>query len=300
MAMAMVICVPLLGTSAVASAKPAKGCHKSHSCASGGSTGGGAAADPPTIVVTASPNPLVEFGPSYVAAVIQVETNPSLAGDVVNVSSSQLEAACGGSIFFYPLASGFPILQSVDNVNIVLDDDGNASIMMEGFGCAPGSSVIEADLTSAPYYTALTTLVANPPVVTPAGVTGYPNPEVETGDTSTGVNGPSGDSDVYAIFYVEDNPVYAEQPVEIGASQLEASCGGGWDWSVPDVSALTGIGVNLGTEPTGTLDDDGNAVFTFQGISCAAGTYDVIADVEAGSHDTFVTTYTVSPPTPTI
>jgi hypothetical protein len=296
----MIISLPLLGDSAVASAKVAKGCHKTHSCKTGGSTGGGAAADPPTILVTASPNPLVEFGPSFVAAVIQVETSPSLAGDVVNVSSSQLEASCGGSIFFYPLAAGFPIVQSVDNVNLVLDDDGNASILMEGFGCAPGSSVVEADLTSAPYYTALTTLVANPPVITPAGVTGYPNPEVETGDTLTGINGPSGDSDVYAVFYVEDSPVYAEQKVEIGASQLEASCGGGWNWSVPLVSSLNGTGVNLATEPTGTLDDDGNAVFTFQGISCAAGTYDVIADVEAGAHDTFTMAYTVNPPAPTI
>ena len=66
------------------------------------------------------------------------------------------------------------------------------------------------------------------------------------------------------------------------------------------MSALNGKGVNHLAEATGTLDDDGNAVFTFQGISCAAGTYYVIADVEAGAHDTFDMTYTVNAPAPTI
>jgi hypothetical protein len=51
---------------------------------------------------------------------------------------------------------------------------------------------------------------------------------------------------------------------------------------------------------TTTLDDDGNAVFIFEGVSCAAGTWDVIADVDAGDHPTYVSTFTVSPPAPTI
>jgi hypothetical protein len=56
----------------------------------------------------------------------------------------------------------------------------------------------------------------NPPVVTTEGLTGYPQTsrrpvttrEVETGDTLA-----SGESDIYAVFYVETSPVYAEQPV---------------------------------------------------------------------------------------
>jgi hypothetical protein len=44
----------------------------------------------------------------------------------------------------------------------------------------------------------------------------------------------------------------------------------------------------------------GNAVFGFFGSSCAAGTAQVIADVEAGSHPTYVLSYTVDPPAPTI
>jgi len=164
--------------------------------------------------------------------------------------------------------------------------------------------VIEADLEQAPYLTALTTLVANPPVVTTAGLTGYPNFEVETGDTSTGINGPSGNSDVYAIFYVEDNPVYAEQKVEISSAQLEARCGEGWEWiggNLPGPDGfVSGVGVNTNPPVETTLDDDGNAVFAFKGISCAAGDSQVIADVLAGTGDTFTFDYTIDPPAPTI
>ena len=55
-----------------------------------------------------------------------------------------------------------------------------------------------------------------------------------------------------------------------------------------------------GLAPDAILDDDGNAVFRFFGKSCAAGTWQVIADVEAGINSTYVSTYTVKPPAPTI
>ena len=48
------------------------------------------------------------------------------------------------------------------------------------------------------------------------------------------------------------------------------------------------------------LDDDGNATFVFKGSSCAAGPSAVIADVQAGSHPTYVTTFTVAPPAVTL
>ena len=205
-------------------------------------------------------------------------------------------------VFYTSIAGGFSP-PSFDEITAVLDDDGNATVDVAGLDCAPGTDVIEADLEQAPYLTALTTLTATPPAVSTPGVTGYPNPEVETGDTTTGINGPSGNSDVYAIFYVEDNPVYAEQDVEIGSAQLEARCGEGWEWISgnfgTDVGGPGGM-ANTGPEATTTLDDDGNAVFAFKGISCAAGDSEVIADVEAGTHDTFYTTYTITAPEPTI
>jgi len=324
-ALTVVAAMPLLGMSGIASAKSAKASkalaakcaahpNKKKCRAAGGGTGtggsGGAAA---LITVQVSPNPLVETGQSEVHAVVEVETNPSFAGDMVNIDSSQLMASCLGGITFENLQSGGTVFGpnvQVNRIDAILDDDGNATVVMEGTDCAPGTSVIEADLEVAPFYTALTTLVALPPGVTPEGLTGSPQTagvaqEVETGDTST-----SGDSNVYAVFYVETNPVYAEQTVEIASSQLEGRCIRGWRWEVGNpngrgigpgvVGPISGTGVNLGPKASTILDDDGNAVFIFKGTSCAAGPSQVIADVLAGTHQTYTTTFTVNPPVPTI
>jgi hypothetical protein len=322
-ALTVVVAMPVMGMAGIASAKTTKAavtkaCKKnptgkkclnqkgSGSAGSGGATGGN---NGPQIVVTASPNPLVETGQSEIHSVIQVETLPSFAGDVVSISSSQLVASCL-AVSYEDIQNGLPPHFSPDRTTLVLDDDGNATVLVDAIDCAPGTDVIEADLEQAPYLTALTTLTALPPAVTAAGVVGYPQPEVETGDTFTGINGASGDSDVYAVFYVEDSPVYAEQTVEIGSSQLEARCGGGWRWEAGNFGNVVfnnpfppvddTPGPNTGPEVHTTLDDDGNAVFAFKGISCAAGDSEVIADVEAGTHDTFTTNFTITAPEPTI
>ncbi|HTT86119.1 MAG TPA: hypothetical protein VMF60_02025, partial [Acidimicrobiales bacterium] len=114
-----------------------------------------------------------------------------------------------------------------------------------------------------------------------------------------------------AVFFVEENPVYAEQTVEIGSAQLQDRCQGGWLWipsnkGVPKAPGTIGWSgsvasfINPGTTPSAVLDDDGNAAFVFNGSSCAAGPSTVVADVLAGTHDTFTTTFTVLPPAPTI
>jgi hypothetical protein len=239
-----------------------------------------------------------------IMVVVQVETSAAFAGDLVDVSSTQLASSCA-LVYFIPFRGNFG-----ENVILTLDNDGNATVEVVGENCAPGSSVIEADIMSAPYYTAITTLQVLPPIVTPAGLTGYPNPEVEVGDTDQVGNNDIGNSDVFAVFYVETSPVYAEQLVEIESPQLEASCLTGWVW-IPGNQAGVGVGTGTGSvfgkgfdingfSASTILDDDGNAVFMFKGQSCAASTYDVIADVLAGTHTTYVTTFTVIAPEPTI
>jgi hypothetical protein len=294
-ALTIAITLPLLGTTGVASAKTAKGCHKTHVCHSGGGTGTGGATPGP-ITVQVDPNPLVEVGQSFVPATIQVETSPSFAGDLVNISSSQLAASCVQLNFGHQA----PFMSGADNMTVTLDDDGNATVLVAGYNCAPGTSVIEADLEVAPYYTAVTTLTALPPVVSPTGVTGYPTTSgtVTTGEVETGDTKASGDSDVYAVFYVETSPVYAEQQVEITSPELQDRCGGGWVWA-----AYSASGVSIVADPTsiqGTIDDDGNVAFEFAGISCAAGTSTIIADVLAGDHPTYTTTFNIVAPQPTI
>jgi hypothetical protein len=84
--------------------------------------------------------------------------------------------------------------------------------------------------------------------------------------------------------------VYAEQPVEISSPQLQDRCGVGSQFA-----AFNLIGPN-----EGLLDDDGNAVFLFLGASCAAGSSVVTADVLAGTHPTYTTTFNINPPQVTI
>ncbi|HVC69475.1 MAG TPA: hypothetical protein VNC61_04325 [Acidimicrobiales bacterium] len=303
----MVVALPLLGTSGVATAKvKPKGCHKTHTCRSGGGTGSGTGGAPAPITIQIDPNPVLETGTSSVVAVIQVETSPSFAGDLVNITSSQFFASCAGSPGFDTF---FKVPGRPDSIQVPLDNDGNATVFMGGFDCAPGPSVIEADLVAAPYYTVLATLNVSPPVVTPPGVFGYPTSsgtvpggEVETADTGALLGG----SYVYAVFFVETNPVYAEQTVEISSAQLQARCGTQWFFGSFDGPGHGSDGAGSVLSPispataTATLDDDGNAEFYFAGASCAAGTSEVIADVMAGTHPTYTTTFTVLPPAPTI
>jgi len=228
---------------------------------------------------------------SAVRAVVEVHTSPSFAGDAVHIDSSQLQSSCKGHITFETLQGGSTVAPriSANNIIVILDDDGNVTVTVNGVDCAPGTDVVEADLTVAPFLTALTTLVVEPPQVTAEGLIATPSNETETGDTST-----SGDSDVYTVFNVETNPVYAEQTVEISSPQLESRCIEGWRWEPgtgPTINQTSGT-----TVATGILDDDGNATFVFKGRSCATGPSAVIADVMAGTHPTYVTTFTVSPP----
>jgi hypothetical protein len=331
-ALTVVMVLPLLGLSGIASAKPSKAVTKGSSawCAkhaknahckagsgSGSGSGGATGGSSPTITVSATPNPLVETGQSEIHAVIQVSTDPSYAGDAVLIDSSQLDGSCSGPIpdgavntgpvtgvtfFSISAPGGTPEAPAgfAHSISVVLDDDGNATVIVDASDCAPGSDVIAADLEAAPYLTALTTLVANPPSVTTAGVSGFPaSPpgEIETGDTAA-----SGESDIYTVFYVETAPVYAEQPVTIFSSQLQDRCGDGWSW-VPGNAPQGQLAIDYSTSNSDapgtaetTLDDDGNAVFVFYGASCAAGDSSVIAEVDAGSHPTYVTTFTVNPP----
>jgi hypothetical protein len=297
-ALAVLISMPLIGLAGVATAAPkgtakwcaahAKAAKKTPACST--TSGGGGTGGPPPVTeiqVTASPNPVIETGESEVNTVIQVEAQPAFAGDSVVIYSQQFDNSCNG-VDYYENQGILPSESIGDPATVTLDNDGNATVELYGDDCAPGSSLLEADLVAAPYYTATTTIQALPPNVTTAGLTAFPNPEVEVGDgTTTGSN-------VYAVFYFEDNPVYAETPVEISSAQLTNRCLGGEIWGAGN----GGIGTNTGA--TTTLDNDGNAVFIFEGISCAPGTSTVVGDLVGGTHDTFSTDYTIDAPTPTI
>ena len=311
LSMAVVVALPLLATSGVATAKVAKGCHKTRTCTRGGggtAGSGSGTSTPPPMTVQLDPNPQIETSSSTIAFVVQVETSPSLAGDEVDITSSQLDATC--TEFTGVLLTGSSATYTFDSeqlfipgtplfVPLMLDDDGNASAAIFGQQCAPGTDVVEASLAEAPYYTALATLVANPPVVTSAGVFAFPT----TSGTVSGGEVETGSSNVYAVLSIETDPVYAEQSAELSLTQLADRCLATNEWVAFPSGAVnvaqTIPGALLTTIPV-TLDDDGNAVAVFAGSSCAAGSSVITADVEAGTHPTYITTFTVLPPQPTI
>ncbi len=295
-ALTVVVSMPVLGLAGVASAA-AKGspawCAKHPGAAgraAGCTTSGGGTGGPPPVTeiqVTVDPNPIIETGPSEIHAVVQVEAQPAFAGDPVFIYSQQLINSCDNVDF--RVNEGTLLSVGLGNrATVDLDNDGNATVEVDADECAPGPSLVEADLVDAPYYTATTTLQALPPNVTAPGLTAFPNPEVEVGDgTLTGSN-------VYAVFYFEDNPVYAETPVEISSAQLQNRCLGGHLWTAGN---FDDDGPNSATT---TLDNDGNAVFLFEGISCAPGPSTVVGDLVQGTHDTFSTVFTITAPTPTV
>jgi len=287
-ALAVTLALPLLGTSSVASAKVKAGCHKTHTCKSGRGTGTGGGTAPITVQV--DPNPLVETFESNVAAVVQVETSPSYAGDTVAIEAPQLFDSCAGH------NSGFFSLSHPSNVQTfeaTLDNEGNAMVRVVGFECAPGTDLFEASLADAPFLTATTEVTIDPPAVTTPGLFAFPTSsgtvsggEVETGDSGTFA------SAAYAVFYVETDPVYAGQTVELSSPQLADRCG---------TASIFEDFFNAGTTgTTSIIDNDGNAFFAFLGASCAAGSSVVTADVLAGTHPTYTTTFNILPPQPTI
>jgi hypothetical protein len=258
----------------------------------------------PQIMVTASPNPVVETSTSNVAVVIQVESNPSNAGSNVTISSTQLSSRCA-TTNFHTFNSGV----HAGSITITLDNDGNALVILNATDCAPGSALIDASLDAPPFSTAITKLVIEPPQVTAPGLHVFPNPEVEAGDGVAAVAPAVANvaSEAEFVFYIETNPVYAEQSASITSDQLTERCGGGSIWensagtfvaAFDSAAAANGV-VAISTAFGDSIDNDGNYVFDFWGSSCAAGKSVVIAEIGAGG-PTYSAQATILPPAVTI
>ena len=232
-ALTVVVSMPLVGMAGVASAKVkgapncTKHIHRAKCKAGGGGgTGGTGGATPPNIIVTVAPDPVQEVGTSEIDFVVQVEALAIFANQTVDISSQQLFLDCA-SLTWKSSASGITsktIGTGAGVTGVLLDNDGNATVEVQGEDCAPGSNLVEADLGKAPYTTATATLTAAPPEVTAfPTITAAPNPEVETGDGATG----NAESQVYANFLIEEDPVYAEQIVDVTSAQLTNRCEAG-------------------------------------------------------------------------
>ncbi len=241
-----------------------------------------------------SPAPMAGTAGTVGAAVhfvLQVHTKASLANDSILIDSSQLTLECS-SVTFETLQGGSPASPrtSANSITVLLDDDGNTAVTIDAVNCAPGTAIIEADLTTAPYYTATAKLTISPPGVQKAGLTVSPTEEVETGQSAA-----TGESDVYAVFDVATSPVYAGQKVEISSTQLETRCGEGWRWEPNGGAPISGVPPATGAAIS-SFDNDGNASFVFKGESCASGKSSVIATVIAGTQPSYTTSFKILPP----
>ena len=184
---------------------------------------------PPNIIVSVSPSPVQEVGTSEIDAVVEVEALPIFANQTVDISSLQLSLDCL-SLVWLSSAAGVPSAQISTGTNaagvtgVKLDNDGNATVEIQGEDCAPGPNNFEADLGAAPYTTADAT-----PHGSAAGrdqvptITGAPNPEVETGDDAPGTLSPRSTP----TSSIEEAPVYAEQIVDVTSNQLTDRCEAG-------------------------------------------------------------------------
>ena len=305
-ALTVVISLPLMGMAGIATAAKVKAtanCAKHHhkkACGSGGGGATGGTGTAPDIIVSVAPNSVQEVGTSEVDVIVQVSAQTIFANQTVNISTQQLFLDCL-TLDWFSSAGGTPsapIGTDVPGVTgVILDNDGNATVELQGEDCAPGPDLIEADLAKSPYSTATATLTALPPGVTlEPTITAFPNSEVETGDGAPG----NAESQVYTEFLIEENPVYAEQIVDVTSAQLTSRCEPGETaWS--STPGLGGGGKLIGTDGVqAVLDNDGNAVVTFEGISCAAGASLVDAELIGGTGDSFTTTFVINPPSPQI
>jgi len=250
---------------------------------------------PETCVVHALPSAFMdqgEFGAaSSVADIVEVECEEVYAEAHVRISANELYSRCDKRLYWtvpyeYNIESG-------PSFEVELDNDGNATaVVFGGPSCAAGESLIAAHLTVAPFTTAVTGFTVLPPRPTPPGVFATPPAKVE-GEIY---------SDVATIVQVEFPPVFAEEPVNINASQLYARC------HVKPKLTWVEVGENgpsiLQTESEEVLnvklDNDGNAFVVLLGAkSCAAGSSMIEASLENAPYTTFTTDFVVEPPRPT-
>ncbi len=250
----------------------------------------------PTCVLHTTPGSFVdqgEFGTaSSVADVVEVECQPVYAEHFVELSANELSDRCGDTLSWAAPPQLYPGVFTGPQFFVQLDDAGNATaVLWGGPSCAAGESLISARLVEAPYTNVTTAFTVLPPRPGSPGITVSPANAVE--DTFS--------SSVATIVQVRFPAVYAEQAVNINASQLYDRCKGPGprlEWAGPDQELL-----EVGEEVAGkvTLDDDGNAfVVLLAGTSCASGPSQIEASLESAPYTTYTATFEVEAPRPTV
>jgi hypothetical protein len=259
---------------------------------------GGSGSKPETCVVHALPASFMdqgEFGSaSSIADIVEVECEEVYAEHHVKISANELFSRCDRRLYWRtPYAGQVNQFQSGPSFEVTLDNDGNATaVVLGGPSCAAGESLISAHLTEAPFTTVTTGFTVLPPRPTKEGVFATPASKVEGENYS----------DVATIIQVEFPPVFAEEPVNVNASQVFARC---HNYPHTEFWVVEAQGPRLITydeeEVLGlNLDNDGNAFVVLIGnSSCAAGHSLIEASLENAPYTTYTTDFNIEPPRPT-
>ncbi len=226
--------------------------------------------------------------PSSITDIVEVECDPTYAGTLVEFSSQELVERCHG-ISWSSTTIGAKLEPSMNTITVPLDNDGAATVVLLPSGpCAPGESLITADLLSAPNTTVATGFTVLPPRPTEVGVFAIPSSAVESDTTSS----------VATIIQVEFPPEYAENLVSINLRQLYAKCRFPHIWWFGPSSEEW---VNNQSFYTVMLDNDGTAfALVVGGQSCSAGKVLVEASLEEAPYTTVTTEFEIKPPEPTL
>jgi len=260
-----------------------------------------ATSSPETCIVSTLPGSFMdqgEFGTaSSIADVIEVECEPVYAEKYVRISANELYNSCDKRLYWRtPYDEEYPETtwenDSSPSFSVQLDNDGNATaVVLGGPSCAAAESLISAHLESPPYTTVTTSFVVEPPRPTTPGVYVTPEKKIEGEEYS----------DVATIVQVEFPPVFAEEPVNVNASQLYSRCKRSphTEWLVMG-SEGPREPENNGEETTIWLDNDGNAFVVLIGnSSCASGESMIEASLENAPYTTDTGEFTIEPPQPT-
>ena len=185
-----------------------------------------------------------EFGTSSsVADIVSVECEPVYAEHYVTISANELYSRCDKTLYWSE-AAPFELTGSQPSYKVRLDNDGNGgAVLWGGPSCAAGESLVAAHLDEAPFTTVTTSFTVLPPRPTEPGVIAEP---------SAGAVEAEENSSAAAIIEVEFPPVFAEEPVNINAAQLDSRCHQGeLTWVGPEGEIL-GYGLNSTTSGSTT------------------------------------------------
>jgi hypothetical protein len=237
-------------------------------------------------VTTVPAFPAQGFGKdaSSVADVVQVRCESNLAGDGVEVSSSELYNLCQHRLVW---SAPYPFKPTKgSSFKVKLDAYGNATAtLFGGPGCGAGESLISAHVEEA-NLTVTTMFTVIPARPTEPGMTAFPGSQVEDADHHS----------VATIIQIEFPPVFAEEYVSVTAPALERRCGTSPHlvWLGPEAKKLaTGKEAVLKVQ----LDNDGNAfVVVMGGAACAVGESLLVATLEGAPFTEYTASFTILPP----